>query len=65
MVARREGDWGLGEKGEGMRRTNRQLQKSHRGVQYSIGNINNTVITMVPGGYWKYRGEHLLTDMTI
>ena len=49
MVARWEGHWGGGwvKKVKGLRRTNWQLQNSHRDGKYSIGNIvNNIVITM-------------------
>ena len=44
---------------KGLRSTDWQLQNSHGDVNYSVGNIvSNTVITMVPIGYWKYQGEH-------
>ena len=49
MVARWEGHRGGGwvKKVKGLRRTNWQLQNSHRDVKYSIGNIvNSIVITM-------------------
>ena len=52
-------DAGLGERGEGLRSINWQLQNSHGAVKYSTGNIvSNIVITcVVPGGYWKYWGD--------
>ena len=52
MVVREERGCGLGEKVKGLRRTNWQLQNSHRDVNYSIENVvNNTVIT-VYGARW-------------
>ena len=46
---------------KGLRSTDWQLQNSHGDVNYSVGNIvSNTVITMVPIGYWKYQGDTLI-----
>ena len=51
---------GLGEKVKGLRSTNWQLQTSQGDAKNSAGNVvSNTVITgTVPGGHWKYQGEH-------
>lgn len=43
----------MGEKGEGLRSTNRQLHNSHGNVKYSIENIANN-ITIVLNGYQTY-----------
>ena len=47
IVARWEGIWGLGEKGEGIKEYKLAITNSPGGVQYSLGNIvYNTVITI-------------------
>ena len=58
LVATGEGAGGLGERGEGSRRTDQRLQNSHRDVKYSRGNVvNDTVITLCGvGKYLNYRG---------
>ena len=55
----------LGEKDQGFKSTNWQLQNSH-GHGQSTGNlVNNIVITMMPGGILKYWGEHFVKYMIV
>lgn len=56
VVARGEGGGGLGEKGEGIRSTDWQLQKSRKDGKDSTGNRVSTIDCTGPGGHWKYRG---------
>ena len=45
---------------KGSRSTDRWLQNSHGDVKYSIRNIVIIVqkLCIVPGGCWKYQGDH-------
>ena len=52
IVARWEGCWGRGEKVKGLRCTNWQLQNSHGGVKYRIGNIVSNIIIIIYGARW-------------
>ena len=67
MVAREEGGWGAGERGEGTEKYRLVVTGSHGDVQCSVGNIvNNTGrLYMVPGGTGNIGGEHFIKYVII
>ena len=53
MVPRWEGCWGLGEKGEGMKKYKfASYKSSHEDVKYNMGNIVNNIVITVYGIRW-------------
>ena len=59
--------WGLGERVTRLKRTDWQLQNSHRDVKYSVGStVNNTVITMYGArGGLGILGGHFIKYMIV